>query len=155
FFVSWCLCGYQPLDLRSLQCRKHALISEWNATQPDACRIVDRVRDRSHQRLANGLAGSIMRKIRTIWIWITVHDDNVDLFRSIGVRETGVRVPIYAQDLLGIEFDLFIQRAAERVQHAAFDCLSKRSGIDDQSAIVRADEPLHPNVTGISIHLDL
>ena len=51
--------------------------------------------------------------------------------------------------------DFLVERAAQRVEHAALDGAAQPFGVDDQPAVVRADEPLHPNVTGSAIDLDL
>ena len=63
-------------------------------------------------------------------------------------------VPIDARDLLGVELHFLVDRAAQRVEHAAFDGMPQTFRVDDQPAVVRADEPLHPHVTGSAIDFD-
>jgi hypothetical protein len=41
------------------------------------------------------------------------------------------------------------------VEHAAFERAAQSLGIDDKAAIVRADESLDPDMSGLAIHLDL
>jgi hypothetical protein len=41
------------------------------------------------------------------------------------------------------------------MEHAALDRAAQPLGIDHQPAVVRADKPLHPHVTGPAIHFDL
>jgi hypothetical protein len=41
------------------------------------------------------------------------------------------------------------------VEHASFDGAAQSLRVDDQPAVVRAHEPLRPNVTGSAIDLDL
>ena len=41
------------------------------------------------------------------------------------------------------------------MEHAALDGAAQRLGVDHQSAVVRAHQPLHPDVAGLAIHLDL
>ncbi len=48
-----------------------------------------------------------------------------------------------------------MERAADRVQHAAFERAAHRLRIDHQPAIVRADDALHPDAAGAAIDLDL
>jgi len=48
-----------------------------------------------------------------------------------------------------------VERAAERVEHLHLDRAAQPSGVDDEAAVVRAHEPLDPDVTGLAIHLDL
>src|SRR5213083_2406569 len=65
-----------------------------------------------------------------------------------------MRVPIHTGDLFGVKLYFLVERAAYRVEHAALDGAAQRLGVDNQSAVVRADQTLHPNVTGFAIHLD-
>src|SRR3989442_11912732 len=66
-----------------------------------------------------------------------------------------MRGPIHAGHLLGVEADLFMERAAQRVQHPTFDRAAQRFRIDDEAAVVRADEPLHTDMAGAAVDLDL
>ena len=66
-----------------------------------------------------------------------------------------MRVPIHAGDLCGIELYFFVERAAQGVEHGAFDRVTQRHGVDHQPAVVRAHQPLHPDMAGSAIHLDL
>ncbi len=63
--------------------------------------------------------------------------------------------PIHARDLLRVELDLLMQRAAQRMQHRALHRVAQRLRIDHQSAVERADQPLHPDPPGAAVHLDL
>ena len=54
-----------------------------------------------------------------------------------------------------VERHLLVERAAQRVEHPALERAAQRLGIDDQTAVVRADEPLHPDMTRSAVHLDL
>ena len=66
-----------------------------------------------------------------------------------------MRDPVHARHLLGVELHFLVERAAQRVEHAALDGAAQRLRVDDQPAVVRAHQPLHPDVTGPAIHLDL
>ena len=50
---------------------------------------------------------------------------------------------------------LLVERAAQRVQHATLDRPTQRLRVDDQPAVVRAHDPLHPHVARSTVHLDL
>src|SRR5580704_5618229 len=66
-----------------------------------------------------------------------------------------MRDPVHARDLFRIELDLFMKRAAQRMQHRALDGVAKRLRVDHEAAVVRAHQPLHPDVAGAAVHLDL
>ena len=78
----------------------------------DAGRIEDGVADRCQQRLADGFARTVGRQIRSPRIWIAVHEHHVDLRRCVEVRERGMRDPIRARHLFGVELHLFVKSAA-------------------------------------------
>ena len=116
---------------------------------------MDGVGDRRHRGLAGRLAGTVVRQIGPLGVGVAVHDDDVDLRRRIGVRQGGGGPPVHARDFLGIELHFLVQGTAHRVKHAAFDGAAQAFGIDDQSAVVRTDEPLDPDVARVAIHLHL
>ena len=66
-----------------------------------------------------------------------------------------MRVPIHAGDLFRIETDFLVNGAADRVQHGALDRVAQRLGVDDQPAVVRGHQALHPDVAGPAIDLDI
>ena len=68
-----------------------------------------------------------------------------------------MRTPIHTRDPFGVEAHLLVERAAQRVEHRPRSCraILRAFGVDDQAAVVCADEPLDPDVTGFAIHLDL
>ena len=141
--------------VRGLQRRQHARIPERHLTQPDACRVEDRVGDRGNQRLADRFAASIVRQIGTVGVGIAIHQDDVDSFRTVRMRQRGTRIPVHARHLFRVELDLFVERPAQRVQHAPLDRATERLGVDDQPAIVRAHQALHPDTAGAAVHFDL
>ena len=63
--------------------------------------------------------------------------------------------PVHAGHLFGVEGDFLVQRAAQRVQHGAFDGAARAFGVDDESAVVRAHQALHPNVARLPVHFHL
>ena len=65
-----------------------------------------------------------------------------------------MRNPIHAGDFFSVELHLFVKGSAQRVAHATLDGAAQRFWIDHESAIVSAHQPLHPDVTGFSIHID-
>src|SRR5215813_11974993 len=99
-------------DACGLQGGEHAFIPEWNATETDAGGVVNRIGDGRERRLAYGFAGSVMRKVRSLRIGISVDQHNIDLGRRIKVRQTRMRDPVHTGDLFGIEPDFLMQRAA-------------------------------------------
>ena len=66
-----------------------------------------------------------------------------------------MRHPVHACYLLRIELDLLMKRAAQRMEHRTFDGVAQRLRVDHQAAVVRAYQPLHPDVAGAAVHLDL
>ena len=62
--------------------------------------------------------------------------------------------PIHARDFLRIKLDFFVERAAQRVQHSIFNRAAQSFRIDHQSAVMRANQSLHPHVARLSIHFD-
>ena len=68
-----------------------------------------------------------------------------------------MRTPIHTRDPFGVEAHLLVEHAAQRVEHRPRSCraILRAFGVDDQAAVVCADEPLDPDVTGFAIHLDL
>src|ERR1700733_10704155 len=69
--------------------------------------------------------------------------------------KAGMSDPVHARDLFRIEPDLFMKRAAQRMQHRAFHGVAQGFRVNHQAAIVRAYEALYPDVTGTAVHLDL
>ena len=65
-----------------------------------------------------------------------------------------MRVPVDACDFFGIELYFFMQRSAQRVQHGAFHGAAQRLGIDDQTAVMRGHQALHPNTPSPDVHFD-
>ena len=63
--------------------------------------------------------------------------------------------PIDARDLFTVELHFLVKRAAQGMEHAALDTAAQRFGIDDQTAVMRAYEPLHPDMPSLAVHLDL
>ena len=61
-------------------------------------------------------------------------------FRNIGVAESRMGNPVHARDLLRIEANLFVNRAAQPMQHRAFHSVAKALRIDDQTAVMRASD---------------
>src|SRR6266850_968672 len=98
-----------PLHACNLECCEHARVSEWNTTETNAGRIVDRVGDRRDHGFAYRLAGAIWRKIGPVWIGISVYQHDVDSGRRVGVRERGMRSPVHASDLFGVELHFLVQ----------------------------------------------
>ena len=96
-----------------------------------------------------------MRQIRTSGIRIAVHQHDIDPFRRIGVRQGRARAPVHAGHLLAVEHDFLVQRAAESVHQRPLDGAAQRLGIDHETTVMRADEPFHPDVAGLAIHLHL
>src|SRR4051812_46211893 len=70
------------------------------------------------------------------------------------MREAGMRVPIHTGYFFRVELHLLMKRAAQRVEHGAFDSMAKRLRVNYQSAVVSAYQALHPNVAGLAIHFD-
>src|SRR5260370_35475715 len=66
-----------------------------------------------------------------------------------------MRDPIPAGPLFGTEPDLPMNRAAQAVQGAAFDGVVQALWIHHEAAVMRAHDPLRPDVAGLSIHFDL
>ena len=143
------------LHAGSLERIEHALVSEWNPADTNAGRIVDRVGDRRHCGPDRRLTGSIVGKIGPVRVGISVHEHDVDPGRCVGVRERGMRDPIHARHLLGVELHLLVKRAAQPVEHVAFEDVTQSVGVDYEPAVVGADEALHPDVSGFAIHFDL
>ena len=79
----------------------------------------------------------------------------MDRFRRVGVRQRRIGRPVHAGDLLGVERHLFVQRPAERVQRPAFDRPNQPLRVDDEAAVVRTDDALHPDAAGPAIHFDI
>ena len=50
---------------------------------------------------------------------------------------------------------LFVKSPAQRVQHSAFHCRSDARGVDHETAVVCAHQPLDPHAAGAAIHLDI
>src|SRR5262249_56061465 len=81
---------------------QHALISERNATQTNAGRIVDRVGHGRERWLADGLARTVVREIRPVRIRISIHQYDIDSGRCVQMCERGMGQPIGACDLFGV-----------------------------------------------------
>ncbi len=73
----------------------------------------------------------------------------------VGMPKARMRDPIHARDLFRIELDLLMKRPAQRMQHRAFDGVAQRLRVDHEPAVVRAYQPLGPDVAGLAVHLDL
>ena len=95
-----------------------------------------------------------MRQIGPARIRIAVHQDDVDRLRRIGVRQRRMRNPIDAGHLFAVEPHFFVERAAQRMQHPALDRVAQRLGVDDEPAVVRAHQSLHPHAARRAIHFD-
>ena len=63
--------------------------------------------------------------------------------------------PVDAGDFVGVELYLLVERTAQRMHHPTLDRAAQPLGVDDQATVVRAYEPLHPDVTRVTIDLDL
>src|SRR5215471_9109190 len=66
-----------------------------------------------------------------------------------------MREPVDARDLLGIELHFLMDRPADRMLHTALDASPQGFGINDQSAVVAAGEPLDPDMTGLAVDFNL
>ena len=128
---------------------------ERHPPEANAGRVVDRVGDRGQHRLERRFSGAVGRQVGPSRIRITVHQQDVDPFWYVGMAERGMREPVHARHLFGVEPHFFVQSAAQAVKRAAFDGVAKAKRIDDQAAVVRAHQALRPDVTGLPIHLDL
>jgi len=149
------LIGHLLSNARRLECREYARRAEGHAMQTDTGGIEDCVGDRREHGFARCLPASVGSQIGPVWIRISVHQHDVDPFGRIGMGERGRRVPIHAGDLLGIELHFFVERAAQRVEHRAFDGVTHRHGVDHQSAVMRAYQPFYPDMAGPAIHFHL
>ena len=88
--------GIRPvLCACSLQRLEHACWSERHATQTYTRRIENGIRHRREQRLADRLAGAVVRKIRPVRIGIAVHDHDIDLLRRIRMPERRMSDPVH------------------------------------------------------------
>src|SRR5678816_2083564 len=70
------------------------------------------------------------------------------------MSQTWMRHPVHAGDLLCIELDFLMKRTAQGMQHAAFNRALECFRIDHQSAVMRANHPLHPDVSGLAVHFN-
>src|SRR4029450_9340715 len=78
-----------------------------------------------------------------------------DLVGHVDVSEDRISDPIGTRNFRVIESDLFLEHAARRLQQIAFHDIAQSIGIDNESAIVRAYESLHANVSVVDVYLHL
>ena len=66
-----------------------------------------------------------------------------------------MRDPVHARDLLGVEPNFFVNGAAQAVKHSAFHGVTQALGIDHETAVMCAHQPLRPYMAGLAVHFDL
>ena len=125
-----CVSEKSTLHARRLERRQHPRVPERHAPQPHAGRVEDRVGDRRQHRLAHRLAGAVVRQVGRFgfgspFTITTSIRSGVSACVSVGC-ETQSTLVTFSR----VEPHFFVQRAAERVQHAALDRAAQRLGID-------------------------
>jgi hypothetical protein len=63
--------------------------------------------------------------------------------------------PVEAGDLAAVEEELLEEHPAGGLHHVSFQLVPDAVGVDDLPAVVRDVEPLHPDGTGLAVHLDV
>ena len=94
-----------------------------------------------------------MGEVGAVGVGVSVDEDDVDFFGGVPVGQGGVGDPVGAGYLFRVEGNFLVESSTEGVQHATFQSSPEAFGVDDEAAIVGADEAFHPDVAGHSVDL--
>src|ERR1700736_5753021 len=108
--------AHSDSNARCLQCGKHAVGPEGNASDANAGSIVNCISYRREHRLERRLTGPVRRQVGTVRIRIAVYQHDLNALGSIGMPESRMREPVHARHLLGIEADFLVQGAAQAMK---------------------------------------
>ena len=81
--------------------------------------------------------------------------DQDHLDRGIGEAQDGIARPVDARHPRLVELHFLVQRPAQALHNPALNLVAQRVGIDDQAAVVGADDALDVDAAGRALHRDL
>jgi hypothetical protein len=124
---------------RFLQPRHHPLRRKGHFAQPHAGRIEDGVADRRGNGNCRLLSSSQRCHLRP------VDEHNIE-FRDVGESQYRIAAPIKARHAIRVEGDFFEKRPADALDNVSFGLIFHTVGIDDQAAVMRADNAFHADL---------